>query len=318
MPGIRLCVLGALELFVGDRSARLSGRRQPIILATLALANERTVSVTKLVDAIWEQGRAPRTAEKQVRNTISDLRRICPELDDAIETTVSGYRLTIAPEALDSAAFVVHVERAQRMRETGAVKQARREYRAALDLWAGSALADIDSAALDADIVRLNEQRLAATEEWLELELAGGSIESSTIGMVSALVDENPYRERLVGQLMKALCQVGARSRALQVYEQSCTVMQDEIGVAPGAALRELRDTLMRAELSTTPAAVSIHINSTLPGDLPCFVGRDRELLALVGAPESRVVVIDGMAGVGKTQDSRHGVIICEAAARGF
>src|SRR2546423_317708 len=80
--------------------------------------------------------------------------------------------------------------------------------RQALELWRGNALDGIRSRILSSAAIRLDERRLDAVEQCIELELALGRHRGLT-GELSALVFEHPLRERFTAQLMLALYRNG-------------------------------------------------------------------------------------------------------------
>lgn len=70
-------VLGQLEVRTNGQLTPCGGPKNQKILAALLLASGQTVPITHLVDVVWEAD-PPATAAKQVRNAISDLRRVLP------------------------------------------------------------------------------------------------------------------------------------------------------------------------------------------------------------------------------------------------
>ena len=90
--------------------------------------------------------------------------------------------------------------------------------REALALWRGEPLADLaDEPFAAAEIRRLEELRLRATEMAIDADLAAGR-HAELIGELDALVAEHPLRERLHGQRMLALYRAGRQSEALEAY----------------------------------------------------------------------------------------------------
>ena len=70
-----------------------------------------------------------------------------------------------------------------------------------------------------APIVRLLDQRLDAQTDLIEAELELGRA-ADVIGDLDALVTANPLRERIAGQLMRALAACGRTADALAVYDR--------------------------------------------------------------------------------------------------
>jgi DNA-binding SARP family transcriptional activator len=306
-------ILGSLEFCAKGRQVRLRGKKRQIVLSALLLADGKPVPLSRLVDAVWDQF-PPTTASKQIRNAVSDLRRILPAWTGSLVTPVAdGYRLDLGSAVLDSAIFNRHTEAARGHLAERRSDDAVAEFRAALSLWRGPALAGLASPALQAQLVHLDEQRLAVLEECADLELAQGKYKS-LIGELSRFAAEYPFRERLVALQMLALCRSGEQARALAIYEEMRQILEEELGVEPGPELRELRRRIMASDLVVPlprreHAGPSVSCNS-LPGNVGHFTGRGAELAGLLDAVRAHrgdgqaapaVVAIDGMAGVGKT-----------------
>ncbi|GAA1928105.1 AfsR/SARP family transcriptional regulator [Streptantibioticus ferralitis] len=308
--------MGLLEMWCGQERLGLSGRKRQTVLGALLLAHGESVSLNRLMDTVWEH-RAPVTAAKQIRNVASDLRKIHPEIAERLTLSGDGYRLAVDGWCLDARVFTERVARAREHRNEGRLAEALEEFRAALLLWRGPALAGLESPALRAQIAGLEEMRLAAMEERVELELAQGNHES-VVGDLSAWVAENRLRERLVAQLMLALYRSGAQARALTVYEETRRILKDELGVNPGVELQELHRRILQSEGRPSARSAPVLRCNSLPISAVHFTGRSREMKVLSdvarsyaegGRPPSAapaVLAIDGMAGIGKTTLSVH------------
>jgi DNA-binding SARP family transcriptional activator len=311
MTVVEFRVLGPLECVIGGRPLRLGGAKRQAVLCALLLAEGRPLPLDRLIDAVWD-ARAPATAGKQIRNAVSDLRRLLRVAGPAITPVGDGYRLDLAGAELDLTAFTGHAARARRLRDEARPVEAVAEYRTALGLWRGPGLAGLESAMLRAQATGLDEQRLAVLDECVELELGRGEHET-LVGELSTLVAQDPLRERRVAQLMVALCRSGAPARALTVYERTRRTLADELGVSPGPALRELHRRILTGDLATAASYAAVGGCTNLPADLGHFTGRTAELVRLADALRDpgrtvapAVVVIDGMAGIGKTALAVH------------
>src|SRR4051795_5661438 len=91
-------LLGPLEVVHRGEALRTGGQRKRALLARLLLEANRTVSVDALVDALWGES-VPSTAVKMVHIYVSQLRKVLPS--GALQTRPPGYRLEVAPEAVD-------------------------------------------------------------------------------------------------------------------------------------------------------------------------------------------------------------------------
>lgn len=311
-------ILGPLQVIADDgRPVPVTGHRQQAVLAMLLVHAYRPVSLTQLMEAVWD-GEPPATAQRQIQNTISALRRQIRQAGVRRPVIVAdgpGYR--IAPDAGDVDAWVFG-DRVARARGTGGPDPERvvAELREALAMWSGPALHGLAGGGLDAAVTRLTEQRLAVLEECLERELRLGR-QRQVVEELAGLVAEHPLRERLVGQLMLALSGTGRRSEALQAYQRLRARLVDELGLDPGPEVRELHGAILRGEAGGGSPVDRIHRSAPadqrpVPAQLPAaaagFTGREAQLAELDGllsgeADATTVVIsaIAGMAGVGKT-----------------
>ena len=120
--------------------------------------------------------------------------------------------------------------------------------RRALDLWRGPALVDVEDAAFAAGpVARLEELRLAATEDRIEADLALGR-GAELAPEAEELATAHPLRERLRGQLMRVLYLAGRQGDALAVYEDTRQVLAERLGVDPSPALSAVHLAILRAD----------------------------------------------------------------------
>ena len=74
---------------------------------------------------------------------------------------------------------------------------------------------------------------------------------------LDALAAAEPLRERLQGQRLLALYRAGRQADALARYRELRTLLRDEHGLEPGAALRELERAILRHDPALDPPAVA-------------------------------------------------------------
>lgn len=322
-------ILGPLEVRHQGGLMPLRGTRERAVLATLLLAECRLVPLGRLVEAVWD-GEPPQAAEKAIRNAISALRGRFRQAEApavSIETDQAGYRLRIDGSRLDAAEFTQLTASARELASAGKAAEAAEQLRAALSLWRGPALAGLRGVVLEAAATRLNDERLAAWEECLELELGLGRHRELT-GELQELALYSQLRERTTRLLMLALYRSGHQAEALKAYHRLAGRLAEELGIDPSAEITQLHEAILRQdrELDADPSAgwtaggdrgqvsetSAVHARpAQLPLDLPSFVGREAELAELhallppdTTGPGARTVVISaigGTAGVGKT-----------------
>jgi DNA-binding SARP family transcriptional activator len=315
-------LLGPVQAFVADDAVELGDRKQRLVLAVLLLEANQLVPVGRIIRILWPD-RPPATARRIVQTHISRLRTTLAGLrNGAAEPDLTrcgeGYLLTCDPRRVDVHCFRAAVERARRSADDAERVHVLRE---ALALWRGPALADVATDATREELCAgLDEARLAALEERLEAELRLGH-QDRLIDDLTELSARYPHRQRLVGQLMVALHQAGRTADALRLYAGYRNRLADELGLEPSAELQRLHVGILRAEPVTTVAPPPARAERPsaagtaptrprqLPADVAPFVGREKYLARLdealspaeLAPPATPVVIVTGMAGVGKT-----------------
>ncbi|MEU2614465.1 BTAD domain-containing putative transcriptional regulator [Micromonospora sp. NPDC007271] len=306
---MRFGILGPLRL--GDGETTVTAGRDRTVLAMLLLRAGRSLPIEELIDAVWEE-RPPATARTQLQICVSRLRQRLALLGLPPETIVTdpvGYGIRIAPDDLDAEVFARTVEAGRAAVAAGQPIEARRHYRAGLALWRGPALSGITSRSVRRRAQTLDEQRLAALEECVDVELRLRQA-PDLIDELTESVDRHPLRERLRGQLMLALSAVGRQADALAVYREGRRIYAEELGIEPGAALQELHQRVLAGDLAFggPESRATVPVRS-LPRAIGDFTGRQQTLARLVREIEedgARIQVIDGMAGSGKTTLAVH------------
>jgi predicted ATPase/DNA-binding SARP family transcriptional activator len=289
---VRIGVLGPLD--VRDQAGNpveVGGRRLRALLIRLAVDAGRPVSSERLIDDLWPSD-PPSAPGPALHTLIARLRTAGGR--DLLEAVPGGYRLLVEPEQIDAFAFERQVVAAQALElpQDRAAELAR-----ALSLWRGAALADVADAEFAAPVIaRLDELRLSATEDRIDAELALGPARH-LVSELETLAAAHPTRERLRGQLMRALYAAGRQSAALAVYEDTRRELADGLGVDPSAELAEVHLAILRHEAG--PA----RRRTNLPAPLTSFVGREEECRRIAKLlAEARLVTLTGPGGAGKTR----------------
>ena len=280
------------------RWAALRGERQRTLLAVLLLNAGQYVPVDVLVEALWPDG-PPKSYTSNLHTYLSRLRDRIDGL--RVEHGPPGYRLHVEPEELDLLVFRTAVAEGRR---TGDPVAAAGHYRRALALWRGPVLAGLHVPRLDADVARLESERLAVFEDCVDAELTAGRHGELT-GELQAMITEHPLRERLAAQLMIALHRAGQQGSALEVYRRLRTTLIEELGVEPGAEARRVHAAVLRGEDPVPRLPPSVWPVCQLPPDIGDFTGREPELAELTGvlgaATGVPVAVLSGEPGAGKS-----------------
>ena len=179
------------------------------------------------------------------------------EASRLLVTRSPGYELRVDPERLDAKRFESLVAEGKRALAAGDPRSAREALEEGLALWRGPPLAELAYASFaQAEIARLEEQRLGALEYRIEADLALGR-EGEVIGELEALVAREPLRERPRGLLMLALYRSARQADALAAYQAARAELVGELGIEPGRQLRELHQAILEQdpELDLTATA---------------------------------------------------------------
>ncbi|MFC0865967.1 BTAD domain-containing putative transcriptional regulator [Sphaerimonospora cavernae] len=321
-------ILGDLEAEVRGHRVDLGGVRQQTVLAVLLLDAGRPVTTSRLMEAIYGDD-PPSTSRAQVQICISALRRLLSGAGGppgVISTRGQGYAITVEDDVLDANRFERLILQARRARDGRAYDMAVKHYREALRLWRGPALESIDSPLVQAAAGRLDEHRITANEDCIELELELGR-HHELVGELTRLAEEHPLRERLRGQLMTALYRSGRQVEALEVYRRARHTMIEELGIEPNERLQQLEYAILTSDeslkLSEPPVEAGIEppvsvpsVPGMLPTDIADFTGRVKQVREiherLTNEPNGSarlavpVVTVVGKAGIGKTTIAVH------------
>jgi WD40 repeat protein/DNA-binding SARP family transcriptional activator/class 3 adenylate cyclase len=310
-------VLGSLDVLDGDRPVAVGGAKERRVLALLLARVNSPVSVDALVDAVWGD-RPPRTAERTVHAYVARLRRTLEprrprgEPSTLVATVGRGYELRLDAAQLDAARFEQLARRGADQLERGD-DAASSTLRAALGLWRGEAFGEFrDVEGCVAAARRLEELRLALVEDLVDADLADGR-SSELVGEIETLLRDEPFRERLWGQLIVALYRSGRQRDALQAYQRARRLLIDELGIEPGPDLRRLEVAVLAQDpsldvLRRAPAATPRGLPAALAVVGPAFLGRETELgwlrQAWADAVDGRggFVSVLGPEGIGKTR----------------
>lgn len=313
-------ILGPVEVIHDGQPVAVGGSRERAVLALLLASANRVVSAERLAEDLWGD-QPPARAAHTLQVFVWRLRKALREAGEegVVVTQPPGYAAHVAPEHLDAARFEALVAAAREQSGVGAPQEAANTLREALALWRGPALADVaDGPIARAEAARLEEARLAATEERIDADLACGR-HGDLIAELDALTRAHPLRERLWGQRMLALYRSGRQVEALRAYRELRQFLTEEVGLDPSPALAALETAILQQapHLEWRPANAPVtrppppprrsEDGPVFPARTP-YVGREAERAELAHRLDQAckghgsVVLIGGEAGVGKTR----------------
>jgi DNA-binding SARP family transcriptional activator/tetratricopeptide (TPR) repeat protein len=282
------------------------------LLAFLVYARGRELGREQLFDALWG-ARPPARPDVALRALASKLRSTLGVslLDGRLPT-----RVRIPEEAaIDIVAMEAAVVTAEAKLVHGEANGSIARARAALALDHGAFGTGLEAEWLEEARREQRELRERALEAAAEAALTADELALRRFGMTAAseLSREQPYRERPHLLLMRLLDAEGGRVQALSVYDALRRRLRDELGVIPGAELRDLhRELVSDDDTASEPDTQAPRRQLELPTPLAHALrggpprGREQPLAAIgqhsrAASYSGRLLLVAGEAGVGKT-----------------
>jgi predicted ATPase/DNA-binding SARP family transcriptional activator len=249
---IRLC--GGFDVTLGGRciTSQLPGRQGRLLLAYMACNRRRAVTRDELIELLWPID-PPAHPEDVLSALVSKLRRGLGAgmLRGRRELTVNlpagaSIDLELAEDAL---------ERGEAALAAGEAQVAWGHAQDALALIAGEFLPGFHNRWVEERRRDVEELRLRALGCVAGAGLAlGGAQLASGERAARELISAAPLSELGYRQVMEILAARGDVAGALQVFDRLRVALRDELGIAPGPAVRTLHERLLSGGDRTRPA----------------------------------------------------------------
>ncbi len=305
-PCFELRWLGGREIRLGGAPVHLESAKTEALLAWIVL-NRGTHPRARLVSLLWPdlpEGRA----SAALRRALWDLRRKLALDGVCFPLRVTRGEIALDAEVpldLDVRALVEAGEEAV----SGAAEEASLERAAAL--YRGELLEGLsveDAPAFEEWLLGERESlRLLALSVLSRLvsALRGRGETARALAHARRLLTIDPWMEEGHRAVAGLLAASGRRGAAIRQLEACRRVLADELGTAPSKETVELENAL-RGETRSSPSGRSREVpRNNLPLAVAPFVGRAREVEAIVGQladPDCRLLTLLGPGGVGKTR----------------
>ena len=305
------------QVAVGDEDGPqyVSAPKLACVLAVLASTPGTPVHHFDLISSTWGTD-PPKSVIAVLYSYITRLRSILRHVPGALlRSDRQHYVLEIDPERVDIHRVRALAARARELRSAGRAGEALPLLREAAGCSEQEALIGVsgDWAERFRSAFRQDRSDLLAERYAVELELGH---HRAVLPELTRHVSREPTAERLVGHLMLALYRDGRPTEALEAFTTARERLRDRLGVDPSPQLRRLQVQILNQapELEMAGADTVIEDDTApapAPAQLPAatrgFTGREADISAVTArATDGGVVVIDGMAGVGKTALAVH------------
>ncbi|MBQ1018662.1 transcriptional regulator [Micromonospora sp. D93] len=269
------------------------GERLAAVLRALVDARGRVVSVSLLVDAVWD-GTPPDDATGAVQALVSRVRR----LGLPVVAVPGGYRLPAEEITVDAVEARAFVDQARTVLRCG-------------DLRAARGLADQARALFPEvpELVTAEDTRLFAEVAALRAQAALAGVGSFDEVDLGRLVARTPPDEPSAALLVRVLAAQGREAEALELVERLRADLADRYGTDPSPVITDVHLALLRGELTAPPVVAPPRqpARITLPAawrrPMAALVGREGDVEAVTGAlAETPVVTVVATGGAGKTR----------------
>ncbi|MFI5793701.1 BTAD domain-containing putative transcriptional regulator [Streptomyces sp. NPDC051677] len=340
MPGeaLRFEVLGPVRVWREGQELDVGFPQQRALLALLLTQAGRPVPMSEILDALWAE-RPPASAPNVVRRYAGGLRRLLePGLPPRapgrrLRRRTGGYLLDAATDEVDLLRFRDLTRQGKRAAATGRAETAARAFALALGEWRGQVAMGIPASVREhVRFTAVQRELLDTARPAADAALLCGRAEQVLPALRRAAAHD-PLDEPLHARLVLVLAACGLQAEALRTYDDVRRRLQRDLGIAPGAELAAAHTRVLRQEVSRRTEAVEVGKSNAvtapapaaagpvpdfgsvqLPPPAPSFVGRAAESAWLDACADAgadagagaKVVVVGGMAGVGKSALALH------------
>ena len=296
-PEVHICLLGGFGVVVAGQpvAGHWRLRKAQTLVKILALAPGHRLHREQVFETLWPAA-DPHAAANNLHQIVHNIRRMIGAGSIALDGDV--VRLGPSEEvSVDVDLFEDAAARARRRGDVAALEEALRRWTGPLlpeDRYADWAIEHRE---------RLTESH-AAVATLLASKLSERGDHEAALALLEPLGFTRPHDEHLNRVLIETLAASGRRWEAIEAYERLRDALDEAYAAEPGSTTKALyRRLLTGGQTAPHPPAR----NRPGPNSRP-LVGREREWQELRAAwqrcrrGESHLLLIDGVAGIGKTR----------------
>ncbi|NJL46628.1 MAG: AAA family ATPase, partial [Leptolyngbyaceae cyanobacterium SM2_5_2] len=314
--GLAISLLGGFSLrFQASLALEPSSKSTQALLAYLVLHCQRPQPRQQIAFQLWPES-TDEQARANLRKELSRLRQALPNPEKYLKVDPKMLQwLPDSPFTLDVAEFEAAVNRAEQV-TTAALIQA--ELEPTIELYRGNLLPGLDDGWIVAERERCQQVYRRALLRLIQ-GLEQQQEYAKAISFTQRLVHLDALDETAYALLMRLYGLQGDRTKALQIYHQCMAILQDELGIDPSVATRQLYERLLLETEPIESSTVQPLPPLPLPQPpnsarvLPPLIGREQEwaliarwaeglLTTATTAPAASVLLLVGEPGIGKTR----------------
>jgi predicted ATPase/DNA-binding SARP family transcriptional activator len=319
-PVLHIQLLGSFQASYGtDLVGTLSSPRLQSFLAYLLLHRDAPQSRQQVAYTFWPDS-TDAQARTNLRKALYDLRQALPDADTYVEADTQTMRWrTESHLTLDVDEFERALQDAEAAEEQGDLQATCDALERAVALYSGDLLPSCYDDWIRPERERLRASYLDALER-LAQRLEERRDVRGAVDQAQRLLRHDPLHEPAYRRLMRLHALQGDRAGALHVYHTCVTVLERELGVAPGEETRQAYGRLLEVEVGPSSATGAVDRVSPAPeapasaAGLPGLVasapliGRHPEWAQLITSWEraahgtAGATLIEGEAGIGKSR----------------
>ncbi len=316
VPALQISVFGPLTIRRGDielSAGDLGGPKPRQVLEILLMNFGAPVSKAKLMDLLWH-GNPPVVALPTLESYVSVLRRSLQPgagRTGPLRTVTGGYAIDRALVDLDLDRF----ETLTRLAGQAGPREALTLLTEALDLASGPLLGDELLPAWAEEERATHAARLAlARVAAAEAALAVGEV-GMAISLGGAAVKEDALNERAWTALIVGLERNGENTEALRAFDRCRRILDEELGCAPGPALKKAQARLLMSTAATAaPAAVRNNLSVVTENTANAAIKQDTDRLQIL-IVDDHTTFSDLLAGALDREPDLHSVGVAKSVA---
>ena len=242
--GLLVRAFGALSVSVNGDDVPIPKAKSRAVLAVLLIQRESLTSADSIIECVW--GPDASSSRHALHVAMSPIRRAFRDRDwdggSRLASTPAGYRLDLETDEFDVSIAEGLMRTARREVTKANLAAAESAYLAAESWFRSPPYSEFTYEEFaQPEIRRLTELAYCTMEERVAVQLEMGR-HHDVVTELQGLVARYPTRERLLQYLMIAMSRSGRPADALESYEASRRVLDEEYGCPPSHDTSDLAD----------------------------------------------------------------------------